>query len=116
VSFIGIFRDKVAVKGLLILFGAMFLQQLSGINAVLFFANDIFVQAGTELEPRFNSIIIGVVQVLATIPATLVVDKLGRKLLLIISAIAMAIFITILGFYFFFQVKIGQCVFKNLAL
>jgi Sugar (and other) transporter len=105
VSFIGIFRDKIAVKGLLIFFGVMFLQEMSGINAVLFFANDIFVQAGTSLEPRFNSIIIGAVQALATIPATLVVDKLGRKLLLTISAIAMAIFISILGIYFYFQVK-----------
>jgi Sugar (and other) transporter len=112
VSFIGIFRDKIAVKGLWIFFGVMFLQEMSGINAVLFFANDIFTQAGTSLEPRFNSIIIGAVQALATIPATLVVDKLGRKLLLIVSAVAMAVSITILGFYFFFQVRQKVKLFK----
>jgi MFS family permease len=103
-SFFDVFRDRLAVKGMLILIGAMFLQQLSGINAVLFFANDIFAQAGTSLEPKYNGIIIGAVQVLATVPATLVVDRLGRKLLLLISAITMGIFIIILGFYFFYQV------------
>jgi Na+/melibiose symporter-like transporter len=112
VSFIGIFSDKIAVKGLWIIFGVMFLQEMSGMNAVLLFANDIFMQAGTELEPRFNSIL-GGVQALATIPATLVVDKIGRKLLLIVSAVAMAVSITVLGLYFFFQVKNSFKLFKN---
>jgi len=104
VSFIGIFRDRIAVKSLLIVFGVMFLEQCSGINAVLLYANDIFKHAGTTLAPKYNSIVVGAVQVCATIPSTLVVDSLGRRFLLLLSAVCMGISITVLGFYFFYQV------------
>ncbi|XP_059490974.1 uncharacterized protein LOC132205733 [Neocloeon triangulifer] len=103
ISFIQMFRNRIAVKGILLLFGLFAMQQLSGINAVLFYANSIFVDAGSTLDPNINSIIIGAVQVAATIPASLVVDRLGRKLLLLVSSTAMGIFIIILGFYFFFK-------------
>ncbi|XP_065349056.1 facilitated trehalose transporter Tret1-2 homolog [Cloeon dipterum] len=103
ISFFAMFGDRLALKGILILFGVFFLQQLSGINAVLFYANSIFESAGSTLDPNINSIIIGAVQVAATVPASLVVDRLGRKLLLLVSAVAMGVFIVILGFYFFYQ-------------
>jgi hypothetical protein len=93
---------------MLIFSGLMFLQQMSGIYAVLFYANDIFTQAGTTLKPAYNSIIVGAVQAIAVIPATLVVDRLGRKLLLLVSAVGMGVFITILGFYFLFQVSFSE--------
>ncbi|CAB3365728.1 Hypothetical predicted protein [Cloeon dipterum] len=103
ISFIAMFRNKIAIKGMLIMFGLFAMQQFSGINAVLFYANSIFSDAGSTLDTDINSIIVGAVQVAATIPASLVVDRLGRKLLLLISSIAMGVFIVILGFYFFFQ-------------
>ncbi|CAB3365730.1 Hypothetical predicted protein [Cloeon dipterum] len=108
ISFFAMFRDRLALKGILILFGVFFLQQLSGINAVLFYANSIFESAGSTLDPNINSIIIGAVQVAATIPASLVVDRLGRKLLLLVSAVAMGVFIVILGFYFFYQAQLVE--------
>lgn len=49
------------------------------------------------------TVIIGIVQVVATFVSVMIVDKAGRKLLLIISACAMAICTICLGVYFFLQ-------------
>ena len=53
-------------------------QQLSGMNAVIFYVVDIFQAAGSSLSSTLESVIVAVVQVVATILAALVMDKLGR--------------------------------------
>ena len=47
--------------------------------------------AGTDIEETLSSIIIGIVQVLSTFLAVVLMDRAGRKILLLISAILMAI-------------------------
>lgn len=74
-------------------------QQLSGINGVIFFAGDIFKAAKAE-SPTLCTIILGIVQTTATIVASILVDKAGRKILLIISSTGMAICLVALGYYF----------------
>ena len=49
------------------------------------------------------TIIIGVMQVVATVVATMVVDRLGRRILLLSSAIMMAVCTTALGVYFYLK-------------
>jgi facilitated trehalose transporter len=53
-------------------------QQLSGMNAVIFYVVDIFEAAGSSLGSTVESVIVAVVQVVATILAALVMDKLGK--------------------------------------
>ena len=79
----------------------MLLQQLSGVNAVLFFATDIFVDAGSSIESDVATIIVGVVQVLSTFASVALVDRLGRKILLIASDALMGVCLLALGVYFF---------------
>lgn len=74
-------------------------QQLSGVNGVIFFAGDIFKAAKAE-SPTLCTIILGIVQTTATIAASILVDKAGRKILLIISSAGMAICLVALGYYF----------------
>ncbi|ORX79278.1 general substrate transporter [Basidiobolus meristosporus CBS 931.73] len=74
-------------------------QQLTGINAVMYYAPTIFKSAGLD---GTNSALIatainGAVNVLFTIPAVLYVDRAGRRPLLLIGAGFMAIAMLIVG-------------------
>jgi MFS family permease len=92
-----------SIRGLVICFGLMFFQQVSGINAVIFYTTDIFKAAGTGIDPEIATIIVGVMQVVATFVASLVVDRLGRRLLLLVSDSVMALCTLVLGIYFFMK-------------
>lgn len=89
------------MRPLLISLGLMFFQQFSGVNAVLFNLGLIFKSAGSSLSSETSSIIIGVVQVVATLIASILMDKAGRKMLLIISSSVMTISAGALGYYFY---------------
>ncbi|XP_063834591.1 facilitated trehalose transporter Tret1-2 homolog [Ostrinia nubilalis] len=78
----------------------VFFQQFSGINAVLFYMTDIFTAAGSTLEPAIATIIIGAVQLMASCITPFVVDRLGRRILLLISSCGTAIGLGLLGMYF----------------
>lgn len=70
--------------------GLLITQQVSGIDAVIFFTVEIFRAAGSTLNSYYATIIVGVVQLLSNISALFVVDKAGRKPLLILSGIIMS--------------------------
>jgi sugar porter (SP) family MFS transporter len=107
-SFIQLLYDPLARKGILILFGLMAMQQLSGINAVVFYIASIFEATGSSIEPEISAIIVGVIKVIAMLPTMAVVDLVGRKVCLLISAFGMSIFISILGFYFYFDEQLAD--------
>ncbi|KAL1498083.1 hypothetical protein ABEB36_008939 [Hypothenemus hampei] len=92
---------KATYKGLIISFGLMVFQQLSGVNAVLFYTNTIFEQSGGSLSAGACSILVGLVQVVATLCSTMLIDKSGRKILLILSISVMSASLAILGTYFY---------------
>jgi MFS transporter, SP family, arabinose:H+ symporter len=63
-------------------------NQLSGINAVLYYANDIFAAAGLNRLSTFSqSIYIGLANLAGTVIGMLLIDKIGRKTLLLIGAV-----------------------------
>uniref|UniRef100_V5HAL8 Putative integral to membrane n=1 Tax=Ixodes ricinus TaxID=34613 RepID=V5HAL8_IXORI len=64
----------------------MFMQQFSAICIILFFANDIFAATGTSMSPEDCTIIVGVIQVAVLLAATLLIDRLERKVLLLLSS------------------------------
>ncbi|KAJ8716334.1 hypothetical protein PYW08_013619 [Mythimna loreyi] len=101
VSYVAAIKKKTALKAILICYALMLFQQLSGINAVIFNASQIFEDAGATIPPTIATIIIGVIQVIATFISSLVVDKLGRRILLLLSALVMCLCSTALGVYFF---------------
>ncbi|MFC2109130.1 D-xylose transporter XylE [Bacteroidota bacterium] len=77
-------------------------QQFVGINVVLYYAPEIFktISSGTDTA-LLMTIIVGVVNFLFTIIAVKTVDKYGRKPLMIIGALGMAVAMFSLGFVFF---------------
>ena len=83
--------------------GLMFFQQMSGINAVIFYTVSIFRMAGSTVDDNLAAIIVGVVNFGSTFVATLLIDRLGRKVLLYTSGVTMAI--TLCGLATFFYAK-----------
>ena len=66
-------------------------QQAIGINAVLYYAPRMFENAGAEGGGMMQTVIMGIVNILFTLVAIFTVDRFGRKPLLIIGSIGMAI-------------------------
>lgn len=94
-------KRKSTIRAVFISLGLMFFQQMSGINAVIFFTGSIFEATGSSIDSGIATIIVGVMQVVAVFVSTLIVDKLGRRLLLLPSIIVMALCTGILGGYFY---------------
>jgi SP family arabinose:H+ symporter-like MFS transporter len=79
-------------KPILLAVSLAIFNQLSGINAVLYYANDIFVSAGfSRLAGGLQAIVVGAVNLLFTFVAMALIDKLGRKILLVIGSAGMTI-------------------------
>ncbi|XP_030554116.1 facilitated trehalose transporter Tret1-2 homolog [Drosophila novamexicana] len=91
---------KVTIKGLCITITLLLFQQFSGINGICFYVATIFEEAGTGMSPAISTILIGVVGVVALIPAILFVDMAGRRIFLIVSGILMFLTTFIMGAYF----------------
>lgn len=100
ITFVQGFQQKSTIRALIISLGLMFFQQLSGINAVIFYTNSIFESANTGLNATDATIIVGSIQVAATLLSTFIVDKAGRRILLMISDFFMAISTILLAVYF----------------
>ena len=66
-------------------------NQLSGINAILYYLNDIFAAAGfSKMSGDLQAVAVGSMNLLATLLAMTVIDKLGRKALLLIGSVGTA--------------------------
>lgn len=77
---------------IIIAFGLAFFQQITGINAIFYYAPTIFEQAGGSTDASFlQAIVVGLTNLIFTFVAIWFIDKLGRKPLLIIGTSAMAI-------------------------
>jgi len=73
-------------------------QQFVGINVVLYYAPEIFKSMGSGTDTALlQTIIVGVINLSFTVLAILTVDKFGRRPLLIIGALVMAVAMTGLG-------------------
>ena len=67
-------------------------NQLAGINAILYYLNDIFERAGfNKVSSDLQSVAIGLANLVFTIAAMSVIDKIGRKKLLLIGSVGTAI-------------------------
>lgn len=82
-----LFTVKANFKALLFTCLLAMFQQLSGINVVLFYMESIFISAGTSMSTSVATIIVGIVQIVASGVTPVVVDRLGRKMLLVFSGI-----------------------------
>lgn len=76
-------------------------NQLSGINAILYYVNDIFAAAGfSRASGAMGAVLVGAVNLVFTLIAMAVIDKLGRKTLLLIGSVGMAGSLAVVGTIF----------------
>lgn len=87
--------------------GLLILQQLSGINGVLFYSTTIFESAGVS-SSNLATCLVGVIQVIATGITTWLLDKAGRRLLLIISSSVMTVSLLVVAVSFFLKDAVSK--------
>jgi sugar porter (SP) family MFS transporter len=86
-----VFQAKYAKPILLAISIGMF-NQLSGINAILYYSNSIFAAAGFGgASSALQTVAVGLVNLLATFLGMSLIDKLGRKTLLLIGSVGMVV-------------------------
>ncbi len=85
-----LFQAKYRLPIFLAVSVAMF-NQLSGINAILYYLNDIFARAGfSKVSGDLQAVLIGFTNLVFTIIAMSVIDKVGRRTLLLIGSVGCA--------------------------
>ncbi|XP_060056191.1 solute carrier family 2, facilitated glucose transporter member 8 isoform X2 [Erinaceus europaeus] len=92
-------RQPGIYKPFIIGISLMAFQQLSGINAVMFYAETIFEEAKFK-DSSLASVVVGLIQVVFTAVAALIMDRAGRRLLLAFSGVIMVLSTSAFGTYF----------------
>ncbi|XP_057794001.1 sugar transporter ERD6-like 6 [Salvia miltiorrhiza] len=87
---------------LMIGIGLLVFQQLSGTNGVIFYSTTIFESAGIS-SSNAATVGVGIIQVIATGVSTWLVDKTGRRVLLLISSSGMALSLLVVAVAFFLK-------------
>jgi SP family arabinose:H+ symporter-like MFS transporter len=78
------------------------LQQITGINAIMYYAPEIFKQTGAGTNAALTqTILVGVVNFAFTLVALWLIDKVGRRALLIVGSISMTVCLFIVGYGFY---------------
>jgi len=81
------------------------LQQWCGINVIFNYAHEIFSAAGYAVsDVLMNIVVTGVTNVLFTFVAIFTVDRWGRKALMYVGWIGLAIIYAVMGAFYFFQI------------
>jgi SP family sugar:H+ symporter-like MFS transporter len=96
-----LFASKYATI-MIIALGIAFFQQITGINAVFYYAPTIFEQAGGSTDSSFlQAIVVGLTNLVFTLVAIWLIDRLGRKPLLLIGTTCMTIALLMATFAFY---------------
>ncbi len=85
-----LFQAKYRLPIFLAVSIAMF-NQLSGINAILYYLNDIFARAGfSKVSGDLQAVLIGFTNLVFTVIAMSIIDRVGRKTLLLVGSVGCA--------------------------
>jgi SP family sugar porter-like MFS transporter len=104
-SFRMLFKGKIP-KILLIGIVIAVFQQWCGINVIFNYAQEVFSAAGYGVSDiLFNIVVTGVTNVIFTFVGMYLVDKLGRRGLLIIGSVGLALIYAVMGAFYYLQIS-----------
>lgn len=96
------------VKAVLIGSAIAVLGQFMGVNAVLYYGPEIFSEAGLSGDDAlFSQVLVGIVNMITTVIALMIIDKVGRKKLVYWGVSGMIISLIMIGTYFAGGHKLG---------
>ncbi|XP_055586209.1 facilitated trehalose transporter Tret1-like [Uranotaenia lowii] len=95
-----LFTNRANLRALIISFFLLSFQQWTGIDCILSNSELIFDEANISLAPEISTIMLGIVQVVSCLLTLLFVDRVGRKPVLMSSALGLTVSLGILGAYF----------------
>lgn len=93
-------------KAVLIGSAIAILGQFMGVNAVLYYGPKIFSEAGFD-NPMFSTVLVGVVNMVTTILAVFIIDKVGRKQLIYWGVSGMIVCLVAIAIYFQWGALLG---------
>lgn len=93
-----LWKDRSIWRRVLIANMLQWTQQFTGINALLSYGPAIFLNAGVPLDPFVCNVIICIVNLLFTGVMMLVIDRMGRRRLLLLGATGMFVFMSLSAF------------------
>ncbi|XP_030766205.1 facilitated trehalose transporter Tret1-like [Sitophilus oryzae] len=88
-------------RAAIIVFGLRTFQQFSGTTVITFYAQSIFREASGDISASTASMIYFTLQLICAMTSSFLVDKVGRKPLLVISIIGSGVALSLEGTYFF---------------
>jgi SP family arabinose:H+ symporter-like MFS transporter len=98
-------------RALLIGIALAVFSQVTGINAIMYYAPEIFKSTGDASgSALMQTVLVGIINVVFTLVAIKYVDKLGRKALLLIGITGMIICLFVVGAAFYFNMQQGYLV------
>ncbi|MFC4874538.1 sugar porter family MFS transporter [Negadavirga shengliensis] len=94
-------KNPRVLKPVMIGVAIAILGQFMGVNAVLYYGPSIFEQSGlSDGDALFYQVMVGLVNVLTTVLALIIIDKVGRKKLVYFGVSGMIITLLLISFYF----------------
>ncbi|XP_057654703.1 facilitated trehalose transporter Tret1-like [Diorhabda carinulata] len=98
-----LFKNKSVRRALLISLGINLTQQLSGVISILKFLAPIFNNVSSSFSGNNLAVMVAVIKFISFFLSTVLVEKCGRKPLLLISSFGSCISLFLIGIYFFLQ-------------
>lgn len=95
------FFSRGVIHPLVLSMVLMFTQSWCGVNVLVFKTVEIFNAVGSSVDDYVATAIVGIVQLLATAISVSLVDKAGRRILLMISSATMVVSMSVLGACFY---------------
>ncbi|XP_028148720.1 facilitated trehalose transporter Tret1-like [Diabrotica virgifera virgifera] len=98
-----VFKDAGSRKALIITIGLMFTSQCSAVNSVVSYLDTIFKASGSTLPLYFLTNAVGVIQVVGNCISVALIEKLGRKILILTSVVGILLTEITLAVYFYLK-------------
>lgn len=97
--------EKNAFKGLLIGIALVAISMFSGIIVMTMYAAQLFIDSGAIFDANLSAIILGVLQVCGTYASSMLIDRIGRRIILGVSSLGAAISLFLFGTFSFLNEK-----------